>query len=319
MLSVVLCSHNPRPPYLQRTLAALKAQSLALNAWEFILVDNASSPPIAPAFDISWHPRGRHVREPELGLTRARMRGIAEAQGDILVFVDDDNELDPLYLENTVSLAAEHPRIGCFGAAIICPEFEVPPALHLEPHLEYLALRVLTEDRWSNRPADGIIPWGAGLVVRANIARRFVDEVTKSPLRQRLGRSGKALLSGEDDEFSWIACGMGYGKGLFLRLRLTHLIPRERLEPAYLFRLVEGTTASGAILRHLHGEPPENDRTPSLLNVLETLLRGRLSHALIDLNEWLVWLRLPPTRRRIAQAIADGRRRAREMIASMTS
>ena len=54
---------------------------------------------LADRFNISWHPNGRHVREDELGLTPARLRGVAEAVAELLVFVDDDNILDPDYLE----------------------------------------------------------------------------------------------------------------------------------------------------------------------------------------------------------------------------
>ncbi len=98
-LSVIICTHNPRADFLRRTLDALKEQTLARGEWELVLVDNASKTAVAGAWDLAWHPRGRHVREEELGLTHARFRGIREATGAVLVFVDDDNILAPDYLQ----------------------------------------------------------------------------------------------------------------------------------------------------------------------------------------------------------------------------
>ena len=46
------------------------------------------------------------------GLTYARLRGIKEASGDLLVFVDDDNVLDPDYLETVQRVAEEKPFLG---------------------------------------------------------------------------------------------------------------------------------------------------------------------------------------------------------------
>jgi len=60
--------------------------------WDLFVVDNASETRLAGDWDLSWHPhnpRSRHVREDELGLTPAHLRGIRESRGDLLVFVDE--------------------------------------------------------------------------------------------------------------------------------------------------------------------------------------------------------------------------------------
>src|ERR1700740_1615244 len=79
-VSVILCTHNPRHDYLSRVLASLREQTLPAEQWEFLVVDNHSKQPLAEIWDISWHPHGRHIREDELGLTAARLRGIQEAR-----------------------------------------------------------------------------------------------------------------------------------------------------------------------------------------------------------------------------------------------
>src|SRR5690348_12350374 len=99
-LSVIICTHNHRLEYLSRTLEALRVQTLPMAEWELLLIDNASRSAVAASVNLTWHPNARHIREEVLGLTPARLRGIQEARGKLVVFVDDDNLLDPDYLTN---------------------------------------------------------------------------------------------------------------------------------------------------------------------------------------------------------------------------
>jgi hypothetical protein len=40
--SVVICTHNSRLIYLRRVLEALRSQTLPLEQWELLLIDNAT-------------------------------------------------------------------------------------------------------------------------------------------------------------------------------------------------------------------------------------------------------------------------------------
>src|SRR5262245_51400394 len=140
--SVIICTHNPRREYLQRVMNGLKSQTLSPRDWELLVIDNASDVPLTPdAWDLSWHPRSRHFREDELGLAPARRRGMREATGDILVFVDDDNILAADYLARAVCIGSEWPMLGVWGSGITSPEFEVEPPAELIDYLGNLALR----------------------------------------------------------------------------------------------------------------------------------------------------------------------------------
>ena len=61
-ISVVICTHNPNPQSLARVLGALREQTLPLAQWSLVVVDNASTHPIAAAeaATLDWHPAGRH-------------------------------------------------------------------------------------------------------------------------------------------------------------------------------------------------------------------------------------------------------------------
>jgi len=155
-VSVVIATHNPRADYLRRTLEALRGQTMPREQWELVVVDNSSRVPLRAAglkdkgtkgqkdgencIDLSWHPEARIVREERLGLTFARLRGFAEAKGELIVMVDDDNLLAPDYLETAVRIAEERPMLGAFGGKCLA-EFEVEPPEWLKGKPKGLGLR----------------------------------------------------------------------------------------------------------------------------------------------------------------------------------
>src|SRR4051812_35613434 len=117
--SVILCTHNPRTDFLSRALASLRSQTLPFDQWEFILIDNASDRALSSSLDLSWHPQTKLIREDHLGLTHARIRGLAESRADLLVFVDDDNILDNDYLERALEIGRDWQILGAWGGQCI--------------------------------------------------------------------------------------------------------------------------------------------------------------------------------------------------------
>lgn len=254
-ISVIICTHNPRKEYLTRVLDALKHQSLPQSEWELLLIDNASQSILAESVDLSWHLQSRHIREETLGLTHARLRGIAEAQANILVFVDDDNILDSDYLTNVLKIAKEYPCLGAWGCGQSIPEFEVPPPEWAEPYLPKLALKKLDKDKWSNIWPSETTPCGAGLVIRKEVGDKYAELLSKNPERKKLGRTGNLLLGAEDIDIAATAVDIGLGTGQFVCLKLVHIIPASRLELNYLLSLVEGSAFSKTLLENFRSKP----------------------------------------------------------------
>lgn len=253
--SVIICTHNPRPHYLRRVLDALAAQTLAREKWELLLIDNASEPAVA-ADACAFHPRGRVIREEQLGLTPARLRGIREATAEVLLFVDDDNVLAPDYLERAVAIGEEWPQLGAWGGQCI-PEFEEPPAEWTRQYWNWIGIRELDRDYWSNVPNDDrSAPFGAGMCVRRRVAERYAHALHGDALRLSLDRTGTRLLAAGDSDLVYTSSDLGLGNGIFAALKLTHLMPRRRLEEDYLLQLVEAMTYSHTLLRHARGEKP---------------------------------------------------------------
>lgn len=255
-VSVVMCTHNGREAYLRRTLAALQAQTLPQVAWEFIVVDNRSDPPFASRFDLSWHAGSRIIREETLGLTPARLRGIAEAQGALLVFVDDDNVLHPDYLEQAAQIGRNHPFLGSWSGQCL-PAFEEPPPEWTRRYWGNLCIRVFDRPIWSNLPRlPESMPAGAGLCIRREVGGAYLDLHESGGRSFQFDRAGTSLLSGGDNDLAACACRLGLGVGLFPELRLQHIIPPQRLTADYLARLAEGIAFSSTLLDAEWDAPP---------------------------------------------------------------
>ena len=255
-LSVIICTHNPRMDYLRRTLAALKAQTLPKEQWELLLIDNASKEPLAGQWDLSWHPAARIIREEELGLTPARLRGIQEVKGELLVFVDDDNLLASNYLSVSHNIARRYPFMGVWGGAIE-GEFEVPPADWAKPFLSMLAIREVKSNCWANFANFGqdnaTMPFGAGMSVRVRVAKIYAEQTLADATAMNLGRKGNELTSGEDIDVALTCYGIDLATGLFSDLKLIHLIPVRRVQETYLLKLMEAMSYSDHILWSAHG------------------------------------------------------------------
>jgi glycosyltransferase involved in cell wall biosynthesis len=300
--SVVICTRNPRSDYFARVLDSLGNQTLSADRWELLIVDNASSVPVARSCHISAHPRMRCVIEREVGVAAARRRGIREAAADLMVFVDDDNVLDETYLSGAVKIKREWPFLGVWGSGSIQGDYEVEPPEHLERYLPILAVREAPGPRWSNVPASSdSIPWGAGLCVRKEVASAYSSLGEQSSI-QMTGRRGNPLLSGEDREIAYVCCSQGLGIGIFPELKIRHLIPKHRISEDYLVRLAEGTAISDFLLDHKWKW--RTQQFPGYLEVLLRILKTILLHRGIDRRIRLAQVRaLAKGRRMVATAL----------------
>jgi glycosyltransferase involved in cell wall biosynthesis len=302
-LTVIICTYNPRREVIDQTLAALRAQTLPLAQWELLIIDNASTNGVPAALDLSWHPHARRVLEPTLGIAAARNRAFVEVlRGDsrVLLFVDDDTLLAPEYLVTGLALAAQDPRLGCWGGQLL-PRYEVNPPDWFPPFEKYLAIFPLDHDLIADSFNGNYdyLPPTAGLFLQRRLAEHYLPLSVAHPLRLMLGAKGDILLRGEDTDLALAAYDCGLRTGRFQALRLVHLIPKDRITLEYLERLLEGIRAGVLIIDYLRGRglPPKPG------------LRLRLE------RRWQV-LRLPERQSRFMAAELRGEKKARELIAA---
>jgi glycosyltransferase involved in cell wall biosynthesis len=257
-LSVILCTRNPRRDILELVLDSLRKQTLSPLRWELIVVDNRSSlPPEIADLNRGGGLPMRIVREEEIGLTPARQRGVREAAADVIVLVDDDNILDADYLESALDIAASHPDIGAFGGESRAMVEGGELRQWQKKLIAFLGVR--DHGRWpitSDENRWGLWePIGAGMVVRKDVAKKFIESVQTRPQAARLDRSGADLLSGGDSLIARSAYGLGYSCSYQPRLKLGHVIKKGRLRAPYLARLLYEHGRSFVILNNVLDTP----------------------------------------------------------------
>jgi glycosyltransferase involved in cell wall biosynthesis len=263
-LSVVLPTHNPHRGRLARTLAGLRAQTMPVAHWETLVIDNASTPALDAAELAALGPANlRVVRESSLGLTPARRRGFAEARGEILVLVDDDNVLAPDYLDQVVALFAAHPKLGAAGGKNL-GEFESPRPAWWQPEFDgLLACRDLGDkpqicpalfDPSTGRNEYPLCaPVGAGMALRRTAIGAWLADDSSARLPDRRGNE---LSSSGDNDIVLSILRAGWSVGYFPALVLTHLIPSGRVQPDYIARLNRGIARSWVQVLHKHDANP---------------------------------------------------------------
>ncbi len=271
LISVIICTHNPRQSYLAKVLAALRSQSLSTQHWELLLIDNKSDRLLETEVSLAWHPHARHIREDKIGLTAARLCGIENANAPLLVFVDDDNVLQPDYLRHTIDIFQADADLGAIGGKSL-PEFETEPESWIRSVWGCLALRDFGEAALTYRfgvdpkQHPDFAPIGAGMAIRRAAAEQYRDCILHDPKRKSFDRTGKSLQSGGDCDINLTILNAGWAVGYFPQLELLHLIPANRIDRDYLARLNRASCRSWVQVLDVHDiRPWQRISAPSVL------------------------------------------------------
>jgi GT2 family glycosyltransferase len=130
-LSVIVPTRN-RARSLKRTIEAFARQSNGAGRFEVIVVANASldeTSVLVPGLGVPFELRLSEIPLP--GMSRARNTGAAQAHGRILVFLDDDIEVQPDFVEahrHVHQLAHNFVAVG----NLLAPPLMRPPDLFVE-------------------------------------------------------------------------------------------------------------------------------------------------------------------------------------------
>lgn len=272
-ISIIVCCHNGAAR-LPDTLAHLARQDMPGNmAWEVIVVDNASTDGTAAIAAQAWQNQNapapfRILSHPVPGLSHARRAGVMASASELILFCDDDNWLAPDYAARAISIMQAAPEIGALGGRTEAAfEGERAPEWPMTLATNFAIGR---QAERSGDVTEHCLLWGAGLVVRAAYLRRLYQSGMKPAL---MGRSGTALLSGDDSEIcAWYRLG-GYRLHYDETLSLRHFVPRARQTLPYAEGIVK---ANRRAARVLSGYRAHCERAP----VWQAFMSGRRTAAL---------------------------------------
>jgi GT2 family glycosyltransferase len=171
LITVVLCTRD-RPRQLERCLASLA--QLDDDDHEILVVDNHDRPAVDPA---AVPPRGRVVHEPRTGLDVARNRGITEAAGDVVAFIDDDCEADPRWLDG-LRCAFADPAVAIVTGRVRPASLAQPSQRYFESYFSFdrgTLRRRFTP--WDRRPFYPLWPGPLGTGCNMAMRRPLLEEV----------------------------------------------------------------------------------------------------------------------------------------------
>jgi GT2 family glycosyltransferase len=130
-VTVAVCT-RAREAELARCLDALTR--LRYPALELLVVDNAPRNAATRELVTTRYPQVRYVCEPRPGLSWARNRAIAEAQGEILAYTDDDVVVDAGWVAALAEVFAENPEVMAVTGLVVPYELETQAQLWFEEH-----------------------------------------------------------------------------------------------------------------------------------------------------------------------------------------
>ncbi len=237
-LSIVICCYNSvnRIVPTITEIARLKISDLLI---ELVLIDNNSSDNTTKLAQEKWRSLGSpfpmfFIEEKRPGLSFARRKGVESANGEIVLFCDDDNWLAEDFVVKGVEIMNSNNEIGVLGGRGI-PVFEGEKPEWFSTFQGSYA--VGCQGLYSGDITGRGYVWGAGCFVRRDTMLALYSAGFTSLCTDR---KGNELSSGGDSELcKWhilIGKKLWYDDGLIFK----HYIENHRLQKEYHIRLIEG-------------------------------------------------------------------------------
>jgi GT2 family glycosyltransferase len=222
-VSIVIATYN-RASDLYLTLKSLKGiDTGSVDDWEVLVVGNNctdETSSVVASCEPEFGGRLRYIEEPLQGLSHARNRGVEESRFDIIAFLDDDVDVDLLWLRGLVT-AYETEECGGVGGRAFLIYPDIRPAW-LNDESEGLLTKV--EHGPSRREAAFDELYG----VNMSMHRKWVNRV--GPFRTDLGRVGASLVGDEDVEMLQRIAAAG-GRLIYEPSAVVgHRVPHSRLQ-----------------------------------------------------------------------------------------
>ncbi len=107
MVSVIIPTFNRKEPLLA-AVASVKSQTF--KDWEILVIDDGSEDDTKTAIEPFLSDRIRYIRQPNLGVSAARNRGLSEARFNWIAFLDSDDTWRPAKLETQLKALENRPN-----------------------------------------------------------------------------------------------------------------------------------------------------------------------------------------------------------------
>ncbi len=240
MISIIVCTYN-RDAYIYKTLECIANNDFPYDEYEILLIDNNCTDNTSSECE-----RFRknfpnvhyfYIQEENQGLSFARNRGIREAKGDCVVFLDDDAYVHIDYLKNLRLNLSQYPEMMAFGGKISPlyesghePDWISPRLVPIVSAIDKSPIVVEFE--------GNSYPIGANMGFRKSVFNQI------GLFNTALGRTKKNLLGGEEKDIFDRLHRLGMKILYFPNLAVQHVIPESRTTMEYVRRMAYGVGVS---------------------------------------------------------------------------
>ncbi len=247
-ISIIICTYNGKSR-LAKTLEHLAHQQIHC-ATEIILVDNASTDGTKAFADQWWLKNGNQdiryhsYEQPIPGKSYAQELGYEKATYEYLLVCDDDNWLNPNYVQTAYEIMESNPEIGALGGWCEAV-FENKKPEWFDTYARYYAVSKQGTVSGDVTHKKGCL-YGAGMVLRKS-HWEYLNHLGFKPLLTC--RKGNTLSSGGDTEYSYVLRLLGYKMWYDERLYFQHFMPQGRLNLDYIKRIRKAMSESNFVVR----------------------------------------------------------------------
>jgi glycosyltransferase involved in cell wall biosynthesis len=239
-ISVVICSYM-RYEILKKSLEAITHQSLPQINYEVLVVDNNPdrtklSTLIEGINQTDFRENPGHLRLihcPILGLSYARNAGIAEAKGEIILFLDDDSIAQSDLLEKYCKAFTEHPDAGVIGGHIHLQRPEHLSIIWKEGWERYWSQFLTGYSEYSIVKEWWEFPWGANWCG----SKKALLQI--GGFRGRYGRQGDDFNGGEEIIAASLIQKLGYSVAILPQADVIHQVDPSRFTLEHLHRTIQ--------------------------------------------------------------------------------
>ncbi len=232
-LSVIICTYN-RDKYIYNLLKSIAENTLSKAKYEIVLVNNNSTDATemecnrfcADYDDVVF----RYFIETNQGLSYARNRGIQEAKGKVVVYVDDDATINTEYLTTYYQFFNANTNVYAAGGPIL-PVYETEEPKWMSHYTRQLITGKLYIGNKTKEFPKGAFPGGGNAAYRKSV----FDKV--GLFNVDLGRKGTSLIGAEEKDLFDKMTAQGIKFFYLPKAILYHIIPASKLTEEHFDRL----------------------------------------------------------------------------------
>ncbi len=251
-LSIIISTYN-NAASLKRTLDSVAKQDADKAVWECVVVNNNSTDNTAEVVtDFAKEHSDINIRlvdEPQQGLSFARNRGIVEAKGQFVAFIDDDETVNEGYVSAYLDLFHNH---GAFaGAGALKVRYDSVRPKWMSHYTEKMIANPLDLGKEIITITSSVTPTGGNMAFNRELFNLYGGFDTD------LGRKGEALSGGEENDMFKRLRDLGERVFYTPHAIAYHHIADRKLTPEYFDKLSYGVGVSKRIRAEKFGTEEE--------------------------------------------------------------